>query len=63
MVFGHAGTKESSPWVLPGLSSPGRITWGLGVVMLNFASSQTYSPIRDIVALPSHPQFPFTKLM
>ena len=25
MVFGHAGTKESSPWVLPGLSSPGRI--------------------------------------
>ncbi len=22
MVFGHAGTKESSPWVLPGLSSP-----------------------------------------
>ena len=26
MVFGHAGTKESSPWVLPGLSSPAAYT-------------------------------------
>ncbi len=23
MTFGHAGTREPSPWVLPGLSSPG----------------------------------------
>ena len=32
MAFGHAGTRESSPWVLQGLSSPGGMSCATGMI-------------------------------
>ncbi len=53
MVFGHAGTMESSPWVLPGLSSlgvpgPGMATGRASTALL----CQWLAPAKFMIAGP-----------